>query len=363
MPRRRSRRRARQLSRVRPGAARHPRVLRREGQPGAGGADAAGRARLVLRHRLGRRDRDGARRRRDAGPHLLRQHDQEGARHRARPRARRAPVRGRLRGRGREDRPRRRPGAEARCSAASCATAPAPNGRCRASSAACRRWRSTCSSMPTASGLDAYGVSFHVGSQQRNPKPGTRRSPSASAIFRELRRARHHALRWSISAAASRRKYLKDVPAVEAYGEAIFRALAQALRQPHPGDDHRAGPRHGRRRRHDQGRGRARLEEVATRTRCAGSISTSASSAVSPRRWTRRSATRSARRATATEGALRPRRPDLRLGRRALREDAIRAAGLARDRRQGADRGTGAYTTTYSAVAFNGFPPLQSYVI
>ena len=25
--------------------------------------------------------------------------------------------------------------------------------------------------------------------------------------------------------------------------------------------------------------------------------------------------------------------------------------------------GTGAYTTTYSAVAFNGFAPLQSYVI
>jgi ornithine decarboxylase len=25
--------------------------------------------------------------------------------------------------------------------------------------------------------------------------------------------------------------------------------------------------------------------------------------------------------------------------------------------------GTGAYTTTYSAVAFNGFPPLKQYVI
>jgi ornithine decarboxylase len=25
--------------------------------------------------------------------------------------------------------------------------------------------------------------------------------------------------------------------------------------------------------------------------------------------------------------------------------------------------GTGAYTTTYSAVEFNGFPPLKSYVI
>ena len=92
---------------LRQGAARHARVLRREGQSGAGGAVAPGRARLLLRHRLGPRDRDGARRRRHRRPHLLWQHHQEGARHRARLRARRAPVRGRLPGRGREDRARR----------------------------------------------------------------------------------------------------------------------------------------------------------------------------------------------------------------------------------------------------------------
>ena len=66
----------------------------------------AGQARLLLRHRLDPRDRDGARGRRDARPHLLWQHDQEGARHRARLRARRSPLRGRLQGRGREGRPR-----------------------------------------------------------------------------------------------------------------------------------------------------------------------------------------------------------------------------------------------------------------
>ena len=75
--------------------------------PAPGGARAAGRARLLLRHRLGRRDRDGAGGRRDARPHLLRQHHQEGARHRPRLRARRAALRRRLQGRGREDRPRR----------------------------------------------------------------------------------------------------------------------------------------------------------------------------------------------------------------------------------------------------------------
>jgi hypothetical protein len=43
------------------------------------------------------------------------------------------------------------------------------------------------------------------------------------------------------------------VPAVEAYGQAIFEALSQAFRQPHPGDDHRAGPRHGRQCGHHRG--------------------------------------------------------------------------------------------------------------
>ena len=130
-------------------AARHPRLLRGQGQSGAGDPDAARRARLVLRHGLARRDRAGARRRRDARPHQLRQHDQEGKGHRARLCARRPPLRGRLRGGGREDRARR---ARARkCSAASCATARAPNGRCRASSAARRRWRRGCSSAPMRS--------------------------------------------------------------------------------------------------------------------------------------------------------------------------------------------------------------------
>ena len=41
-------------------------------------------ARLLLRHRLDPRDRDGAGNRLHGRPHLLRQHHQEGARHRAR---------------------------------------------------------------------------------------------------------------------------------------------------------------------------------------------------------------------------------------------------------------------------------------
>ena len=61
----------------------------------------------MLRHRLADRDRAGSGRGRDARAHQLRQHDQEGKGHRPRLRARHPAVRRRLRGRGREDRPRR----------------------------------------------------------------------------------------------------------------------------------------------------------------------------------------------------------------------------------------------------------------
>ena len=105
-PRRRSRRRARELSGLRQRPARHARVLRGQGESGARDSRSACAARLVLRHRLGRRDRAGAGRRRDARPHQLRQHDQEGKGHRARLCARDPPVRRGLRGRGGEDRPR-----------------------------------------------------------------------------------------------------------------------------------------------------------------------------------------------------------------------------------------------------------------
>ena len=93
--------------RLRQGAARHQGLLRRQGQSGAGNPEAAGRARRLLRRRLGRRDRDGAGRRRHARPHLLRQPDQEGERDRRGLQARRHAVRDRLRGRGREGRARR----------------------------------------------------------------------------------------------------------------------------------------------------------------------------------------------------------------------------------------------------------------
>jgi ornithine decarboxylase len=69
-----------------------------------------------------------------------------------------------------------------------------------------------------------HGVSFHVGSQQRDPRLGRARWPRRRRSSATLRRARHPA-----QDGQSRRRlpdrYLKDVPAAKAYGQAIFRAL------------------------------------------------------------------------------------------------------------------------------------------
>ena len=276
-------------------------------------------------------------------------------------RARRSPVRGRLRGRGREDRPRR--ARRAGCSAASSATAPAPNGRCRASSAASRRWRPTCSSTPTGSAWSRTASRSMSARSSATRRPGTarwRRRRRCSATARE----RGISLSMVNLGGGFPTKYLQGRAGGEDLRPVDLPRAAQAFRQPHPGDDHRAGPRHGRQCRHHRGRGRADLEEERRATTCAGSISTSASSAVSPRRWTSRSATRSARRATATRWrpACSPARPATRPTCCTRRQPYPLPVSL-----EIGDKvlieGTGAYTTTYSSVAFNGFPPLKTYHI
>jgi ornithine decarboxylase len=73
-------------------------------------------------------------------------------------------------------------------------------------------------------GLVAYGLSFHVGSQQRNPKSWDNALKSSAAIFRDLAE-RGIALQMVNLGGGFPAKYLKDVPAVKTYGQAIFRAL------------------------------------------------------------------------------------------------------------------------------------------
>ena len=63
----------------------------------------------------------------------------------------------------------------ARCSAASCSAAPARNGRCRGNSAAIRRWRSRCSSMPTSSGSSPMACRSMSARSSAAPRPGTKR--------------------------------------------------------------------------------------------------------------------------------------------------------------------------------------------
>ena len=73
-------------------------------------------------------------------------------------------------------------------------------------------------------GLVAHGVSFHVGSQQRNPLMWNRALASTAAIFREMAE-RGIQLAMVNLGGGFPAKYLKDIPAVKAYGQAIFAAL------------------------------------------------------------------------------------------------------------------------------------------
>jgi ornithine decarboxylase len=87
---------------------------------------------------------------------------------------------------------------------------------------------STCCAMRKL-GLDAYGVSFHVGSQQTDLTAWDR----AWRWRRGLRTLAEEASCWMVNMGGGfPTRYLKDVPAAQAYGQAIFEAL-QALRQPH----------------------------------------------------------------------------------------------------------------------------------
>jgi ornithine decarboxylase len=73
-------------------------------------------------------------------------------------------------------------------------------------------------------GLEPYGVSFHVGSQQRNQHAWDRALASAAAIFRECGERGINLSMVNLGGGFPT-KYLKNVPTVKTYGTAIFRAL------------------------------------------------------------------------------------------------------------------------------------------
>ena len=79
-------------------------------------------------------------------------------------------------------------------------------------------------------GLNAYGVSFHVGSQQPNTEAWDGALASASWIFRTLGERGIHLAMVNLGGGFPTR-YLKDVPAVDAYGDSIFQALSKHFGQ------------------------------------------------------------------------------------------------------------------------------------
>ena len=73
-------------------------------------------------------------------------------------------------------------------------------------------------------GLEPYGVSFHVGSQQRNQHAWDRALASAASVFKECGERGINLAMVNLGGGFPT-KYLKNVPSVKTYGSAIFKAL------------------------------------------------------------------------------------------------------------------------------------------
>ena len=187
-------------------------------------------------------------------------------------------------------------------------------------------------------GLDAYGVSFHVGSQQPNPEAWDAALAASAQIFRTLSE-RGIRLRMVNLGGGFPAKYLKQIPVVKTYGQAISSALIKHFGNRIPETII------------EPGRGMVGDAGIIK----AEVVLISRKEANDPLRWvyldigkfgglaeTMDEAIRypiKTPRDRDVEEPLRHRRTDLRFGRRALREGALRAPRFAVDRRRGADRG------------------------
>ncbi len=176
-------------------------------------------------------------RRRPASPSATRSRR---ARHCARLRARRAPIRRRLRGRGGEDRSRRPRRACVLPRADDGAGAEWPLSRkfgCVPAMAidVLRRAREL--------ELDAYGVSSTSDRSRPTCRPGGRALADAKTVFSAL--AEEGILLKMVNMGGGfPTRYLKDLRRAGLW-QGDLRRAARSLRQQHPRDHHRAGPRHG----------------------------------------------------------------------------------------------------------------------
>lgn len=213
-----------------------------------------------------------------------------------------------------------------------------------------------------ALGLDAYGVSFHVGSQQTDLGAWDRALGDAKQVFETLA-GEGIVLRMVNMGGGFPTRYLKDVPAAEAYGRAIFEALSKHFGNAIPETVIEPG-------RGMVGNAGVIKSEVVLISKKAdndnvrwvyldigkfGGLAETMDEAIRYPLVTRRDGDETAPCVLAgptcdSADVLYEKTPyplplSLTIGDEVLIE------------------GTGAYTTTYSAVAFNGFEPLRSYVI
>jgi ornithine decarboxylase len=211
-------------------------------------------------------------------------------------------------------------------------------------------------------GLDAHGVSFHVGSQQMNPDAWDSALAASAEIFRSCAE-RGITLRMVNLGGGFPARYLKKVPTVERFGAAIFRALSKHFGNRIPETII------------EPGRGLVGSAGVIE----AEVVLIARKSAEEEVRWVYLDIGKFGGLAETMEEAI---RYPIRTPRDGDETSPCIIAGPTCD---SADvlyekqpyalpvslcigdkvliEGTGAYTATYSTVAFNGFPPLRSYVI
>jgi ornithine decarboxylase len=210
-------------------------------------------------------------------------------------------------------------------------------------------------------GLDAYGVSFHVGSQQVDLTAWDRALADTKGVFDLLAKEGIN-LKMVNMGGGFPTRYLKDIPTAQAYGEAIFDALSRHFGNRLPETIIEPG-------RGMVGNAGVIKTEVVLVSRKADNDN----------RWVYLDIGKFGGLAETMDEAIRYQIVTPRDG------DVMEPCVLAGPTCDSADvlyektpyplpvsltigdeiliEGTGAYTTTYSAVAFNGFEPLRSNVI
>jgi ornithine decarboxylase len=211
-------------------------------------------------------------------------------------------------------------------------------------------------------GLDPYGVSFHVGSQQTDLSAWDRALADAKSVFATLAEE-GIVLKMVNLGGGFPTRYLRDVPAAQAYGEAIFAALSRHFGNRIPETIIEPG-------RGMVGNAGVIKSEVVLISKKAETDDV---------RWVYLDIGKFGGLAETMDEAIRyplvTRHDGSETGACVIAGPTCDSADVLYEKTpyplplsltigdEVLIEGTGAYTTTYSSVAFNGFEPLRSYVI